>query len=162
MNEQITAIDVSNYFTNEAIHSKSPLTVMQALKLTYMAQGFHLALEDKAFFEEEIFAWQYGPVIIELYRHLKNISGPPPFVEKMQNNNIALFNNKQKDILAAVFKKYIKFTGWTLSNLTHAKGSPWEQCYREGEKCLIDKETITNYFKQIVDLETLAIILSEK
>ena len=68
--ETVTAIDVSNYLTNKAIDQNRPLTVMQALKLTYLAQGYHLSLEDKPFFKEQVEAWKYGPVIRELYDYL--------------------------------------------------------------------------------------------
>ena len=69
----VTAINVSDYFTNKAIEQDKKLTVMQALKLTYIAQGFHLALTEECFFEEKIEAWQYGPVVKGLYEHLRKI-----------------------------------------------------------------------------------------
>ena len=159
---EITAVDVSNYFTNEAIEKNSPLTMMQALKLTYIAQGFHLALGYGPFFGERILAWKYGPVIAELYEHLKRISRHPPIIGEEQDIDTSLFSDKQKDILSAVFKKYTNFTGWGLSHLTHADGSPWKECYVQGEQREIDESIIEDYFKKIVNPETLAIILSEK
>ena len=47
--KQVTAMHVSDYFTNKAIDESRPLTVMQTLKLAYMAEGFHLSLEGNSF-----------------------------------------------------------------------------------------------------------------
>ena len=123
---QITALNVSNYFTNKAIHNSNPLTIMQALKLTYIAQGFHLALEERPFFQENAYAWKYGPVIQEVYNHLKRVSTDNiiQFVE-----DVSSFNKKQKEILRVVFNKYIKFDAWSLSQLTHRPGTPWHQSF---------------------------------
>ena len=50
----ITSIHVGEYFINRCIDEERIPTVMKILKLAYFAQSFHLALEDRPFFENEI------------------------------------------------------------------------------------------------------------
>ena len=119
----VSAISVSDYFTNKAIKQNNPLTVMQALKLTYIAQGFHLSLTEEPFFSEEIKAWRYGPVIEELYDHLCRIKNDKHIINERQEINIE-FDEGQIDILNVVFEKYAKLGAWDLSELTHKRNSP--------------------------------------
>ena len=161
--ETITSVHISNYFTNKAIEEwKSPLTIMQALKLTYIAQGFHLVLEGSPFFEEDVYAWEYGPVIKELYPYLKNKSDENFIIcTKLELNN-QIFSRKQKEILDVVFYKYMNLSGWALSKLTHQQGTPWQQHYKKGEKdVLIPKNTIKKHFKKVIAPQTFVILLSE-
>ena len=160
-NSKITALNVSNYFTNKAINKGDTLTVMQALKLTYIAQGFHLALEEKPFFAEKIYAWRYGPSIQEVYDHLKKVSTDNPIETKQ--NDVSSFNKKQEEILRVVFNKYVKFDAWSLSQLTHRPGTPWHQSYKEEEEnSLISQHIIKKYFKEnIVTPESFILLLCE-
>ena len=159
----ITAINVSNYFTNKAIEEKNPLTLMQALKLTYIAQGFHLSLEGEPFFKEKIEAWKHGPVVKELYDHLCEIRDEDGIsIKKEQDIKNVSFNEKQIDILDVVFGEYAKLGGWDLSVLTHKRGAPWQITYYDkGKNCVIDLNLIEDHFKKIVGPRSFAILLAE-
>ena len=161
MNTKITVIDVSGYFINEAIKKNKPLTVMQALKLTYIAQGFHLALTEAPFFEEEIQAWKYGPVVKKLYEHLKKIKNKDHHTIEEEQDINAKFDEKQVDILNVVFKKYARLEAWDLSELTHKSGSPWDVTYSEKPHGTISHNLIKDHFKKIVTEYSFAILLSE-
>ena len=154
---KIKASDVSDSFTNKAIDEGFPLTIMQALKLTYIAQGFHLALENEEFFQEEAYAWKYGPVIKELYSHLKSIS-KDNIIQKSQCLNTT-FSEKQHNILHVVFSKYTKMDGWALSSLTHRQGTPWQVSYKKEEKSIIPKQMIKEYFKEVIVTKESFILL---
>ena len=40
-------------------------------KMLYYMQGFHLAFFDTPLFDDEIYAWQYGPVVPSVYNEYK-------------------------------------------------------------------------------------------
>ena len=158
----LTAINISDYFTNKAIEEKHPLTIMQALRLTYIAQGFHLSLMDKPFFQEEIHAWKHGPVVKNLYDHLSKIS-ENYIIKKKQDINDIHFEKKQLDILNVVFGKYAKLQAWDFSGLTYKKGTPWEITYKnnpEGDG-VIKKELIKSHFKKMITDYSFSVLLSE-
>ena len=53
------------------------LTPMQVVKLTYIAHGWSLGLRGKDLFRNQIQAWQYGPVIPDLYHTTKSYGRNP-------------------------------------------------------------------------------------
>ena len=154
----ITAINVSDCFTNKAIEQKDPLTVMQALKLTYIAQGFHLSLTEKLFYSENIEAWKHGPVVQTLYNHLCQIKSENHIIQEKQDIDVQ-FDEEQTDILTVVFGKYAKLGAWDLSELTHKRGTPWEITYSNGPNGIIKPELIAEHFRSIVTTRSFAILL---
>ena len=159
---KITAIHVSNYLTDMAIDQGKPLTIMEALRWTYLAQGYHLSLEEEPFFEEEVFAWKYGPVIEKLYDHLKENNPEHIIKNKTDDDQVFCFEGRQKDILDMVYKKYKRMGAWALTHLIHIADSPWEQCYQEGKRCVIPQDIIREHFKEVVTPHSFAILLSER
>ena len=155
----ITAIDVSNFFTNKAIEQGNPLTAMQALKLTYIAQGFHLSLTTQPFFSEKIEAWKHGPVVRKLYQYLKARKDDNYMVTEKQDVK-GNFNEKQIDILNVVFSKYGTLGAWTLSEITHKKGTPWRETYDKQKTVEIPIKVIEEHFKKTITPSSFAILLS--
>ena len=163
----INSIHVGEYFINRCIDDKRIPTVMKILKLTYFTQGFHLALENKPFFTDEIQAWRHGPVVIELYEHLKKkrISEDSPYAIKDKSNedeykNVSdKFGYIQGNILKVVFKKYGRLASWHLSDITHEEDSPWDKVYKEKPKKKIDIKIIQEYFKTVIDRQSFIILL---
>ena len=158
----ISAINVSDYLTNKAIEQSDPLTLMQALKLTYIAQGFHLSLTDKPFFYEKIEAWKHGPVIQELYDHLRSIKEKESYLikTKQEESNVQ-FNEKQRDILTVVFGKYAKISAWDLSVMTHKRGTPWNKTYSNNPYGVIDENLIKEHFQTIVSPRSFIILFAD-
>ena len=133
---------------------------METLKLTYIAQGFHLSLVDRPFFKEKVYAWKYGPVIKELYQHLKIINIHNRINGK-QDLKDSLFNEKQNNILFVVFKKYRMLNAWGLSRLTHMEGTPWQKAYIEGKETEIKLTLIKKHFKKIITPKSFIILLAQ-
>ena len=68
-----TALQVANRII-ELGRSKHPpqyYTPMQLLKLVYIAHGWTLGICATPLITEQVEAWKYGPVIPDLYQHVK-------------------------------------------------------------------------------------------
>lgn len=156
-----TAIHVSNYFTNKAIERKNPLTVMQALEYTYLAQQFHLALRGEPFFNEEIRAWKYGPVVVELYEHLKNTTDHNMMRYEQPPHDG--FDDEQKDILNVVFYRYEKMGAYAMVCEITKKGSPWCTIRNREPDGVIGHGLVKEYSKQgkVIGPYSFAILLGE-
>lgn len=133
--------DVSSYFVMRGVEEKFPITQISLQKLLYFAQGFHLAYRRECLFADKIYAWKFGPVVrtvFDQYRvfgrqlitpdspHLICMGG------KLPGNRAQLTAENQvflEDIWATLGKKL----PFELVQLTHKKGSPWHQVYREHE-----------------------------
>ena len=59
---------VANSILHNANETGKKLTPMQLIKLVYVANGWSLALLNRPLISEQIQAWQYGPVIPNVYR----------------------------------------------------------------------------------------------
>lgn len=59
----IQPIDVANFFLSAMDDDAGDLiSNLKIQKLVYYAQGVHLAMFDTTLFDEEILAWEHGPV----------------------------------------------------------------------------------------------------
>lgn len=138
-----SAQHVANFFLKKGEEEARPLTPLKLLKLVYIAHGWHLALTNTRLFEDEIEAWQHGPVIPSLYHEFKHY-GKSPIDELASSFDLDSFDlnepeipksdTKTLKILEYVWNSYKFLTGWTLRNKTHSTGGPWDQVYKDGEK----------------------------
>lgn len=108
------------------------LTPMQLVKLTYIAHGWSLAVQNRDLFRNRIEAWQYGPVIPDLYHVTKAYGRNPIPLEHVGNPQEIRVSPQDKEFLEQVFSKYGHFSGINLSYLTHQAGTPWSQVYYPG------------------------------
>lgn len=119
--------DVAKFFiglaNDQANNDQGDLmTHLRLHKLLYFAQGWHLTRYGKPLFEEEIEAWQYGPVVPSVYNAYKQhgragIAGELP--------NIDAFTEEEFSLLLDVAREYEKYGTSSLVNMTHKPGSPW-------------------------------------
>lgn len=129
---------------------------MKLQKLVYFAHGWYLALTGEPLIAEKMEAWQYGPVIPQLYRQLKAY-GDRAVTEAIAEPR--MFNSASLDlpmndgaltarqVIARVWTLYGVFTAVRLSNATHLPGSPWFQAYDENcRSTVISNDTIRSYF----------------
>ena len=123
------ARQVANWFVTRALRDGKSLSIMSLLKLTYIAHGWHLETQSAPLFQNRIEAWQYGPVIPEVYRAFRrqgiNVSSPvsvPP-VE---------FSSEDENFLEQIYAIYGSLEAFQLSDLTHVTGGPWDIATKTG------------------------------
>lgn len=96
---------------------------MSILKLTYIAHGKYLAKTDTPLFTNEIQAWRYGPVIVDVYHAFCNqglkVSVPLPGMPDVVDPS-------DTELLEEVWDEYGKLPPFKLSRLTHVPGGPWD------------------------------------
>ena len=137
---------IANWFLEKDPKMKDD--VMKVLKLVYIAHGFHLAFKNTPLIKEDVQAWQYGPVIPELYFRLKTktlgiTSDYRGDQERFENDT------EVKNLLEAVYRKYGKYTGGQLSNLTHNQDTPWDITVRSFNS-LIEEDLIKTHYKDLL------------
>ena len=99
------------------------LSNLKLQKLLYYAQGLNLALHHKALFEERIVAWQYGPVVEEVYHEFKGFShGAIPQDESYNNE---FLSDEEFDLLKEVYDVFGQFSATKLVEMTHNE-MPWK------------------------------------
>lgn len=114
-------------------------------KLCYYAQGWHLARLHEPLFREEIQAWEYGPLIPEVYYTYRVCGGDPikePATEFDEDN----LTREDASLITDVYIRYGKYTSAALIDLTHQPGSPWKQVYEPRKNKIIGVDLIRDYF----------------
>lgn len=136
---------VAKKIINLSDQAKKTVTPMQLIKLVYLSHGWMLGLYNRPLIKEDIEAWQYGPVIPELYRSIKHYRSHP--VEKIDCEDQEI-DESSESIINQVYEKYGDFSGVYLSMLTHEKGSPWEITWSSGKR-VISNDLIAFFFQKL-------------
>ncbi|CAA9381331.1 MAG: hypothetical protein AVDCRST_MAG74-394 [uncultured Pyrinomonadaceae bacterium] len=143
-----SAESAANAFLELARRSEKSLTNMQLQKLVYIAHGYSLAKLGKPLFHNNIHAFEWGPVIPNLYKTLKHYGAgevkdyistdAPPVGEVSQ----------EMEIIREVWHDYGELSGFELSDLTHRKGTPWSETWRTNPFGVISDELIAEYYRR--------------
>lgn len=142
-----SALRVANTLIFLAHEADRVITPMQVIKLTYFCHAWMLGLYGRPLLEEPIWAWQYGPVIPEVYQALRHYRGGP-VTQQLHDVKLEQFDAESADIIRQVSEKYGKFSGIDLSAMTHAHGTPWHQVWR-GVKTIIPDNIIQAHYEAL-------------
>ncbi|MEO1191621.1 MAG: type II toxin-antitoxin system antitoxin SocA domain-containing protein [Pseudomonadota bacterium] len=125
---------VANKILRVARSKGIELTLMQLIKLVYLAHGWWLAFSDgEALTSTQAQAWQYGPVHPEVYRAFKRHGAQPissPATDPLTGLEYSAdFSDEQNSIIDAVVEGYGRTHAFRLSNVMHKPGTPWRVTY---------------------------------
>lgn len=135
------AIDIANKILAKATETDycDLVSNLKLQKMLYYMQGFHLAYFNTHLFEEEIEAWQYGPVVRDVY-----------FTYNEYGNNgieykedVTSLTDEQEDLFNEVYDIFIEYSAIGLMNMTHEE-EPWKNTQINS---IIPKEIMKKYFK---------------
>ncbi len=128
------------------------LTPMQLVKLTYIAHGWSLGLRGRDLFANRIEAWQYGPVIPDLYHATKSYGRSPIPLSAVGEVNDVAVSRDDYAFLTDVFNKYGHLDGIALSYLTHRAGTPWTQVYDSRFRSIeIPDQLIAQHYRDLAN-----------
>lgn len=140
---------IANKFSNYS----STMTQMKLQKLVYIANGWCLAITDHPMVDAEIEAWLGGPVIREIWDHIRDhglnsenkLCDPItciPFDEEL--------SEKEEQIIEYVWNKYGDYTGSELSMMTHQENTPWSSAFiQRGRNATLRRSEIKDHFIEL-------------
>ena len=144
-------VAVANYLLQRAKERGESLSILQLVKLVYLAHGWCLGFDRGPLINGTVQAWKHGPVVREVYRNFRSQGSH-------DIKNFALdadgkpcmpdLTPGQKEVVDTVYNSYIKLHPFTLSEMTHARGTPWAMT--PGHYALIDNKVIEDYYKNRV------------
>ena len=147
-----SARKVANFFIEEASLQGKELTPLQVIKLVYIAHGFVLANTNRGLIADVVEAWEYGPVVADLYHQLKRYGNEPIPSNMIDWIESYELKENEKNIMTKVFNHYSKFTGVQLSTLTHQEGTPWHEVWEKfGKNAIIPDEKTREHYKKLID-----------
>lgn len=154
MEEKIfTPSHIANFILENAENENLPMTPLKMHKLVYLVYGWVRAVLDIRLFNEEIQAWDFGPVVPSLYHEFKRF-GKSPIVygtrSIYEDSNLTFpsitLDHPTINVMRKAWNVYKLFTAIALVNKTHEPHSPWAQHYIPYQNAPIPDEEIKEYF----------------
>lgn len=140
------AIDIAKYFVSLSdSEAGDTISNLKVQKLLYYAQGFSLVILGKPLFDEDILAWNHGPVVASVYHELKHFGSSEI---SFQDCSVEL-DEADKQLLNDVYEVYGQFSAWKLRDMTHNE-APWIET-TVGDT--IPRQKLIRHFKTLVDDE---------
>jgi len=137
-------ITIANKFIDLA--KNEPLTNMQLQKMVYIAHGFSLALRDTKLYYEYTRAWNFGPVVPELYEKLREHDSNQ-VKNKISSSPEEEIDKDSSEIIEEVYKNYKQYSGPQLSGLTHQKNTPWSKTWESNKYGVIPADDIYKFWE---------------
>ena len=117
------------------------ITPLKLQKLLYYAEGLSLALRGKSLFGEPILAWQYGPVVREVYNTYEYAGrNSITCIVDIDENDIP---KDEFDIIKTTMQFYGSYSAEKLVQMTHGE-YPYKITPRNHE---ISREAIKTFFE---------------
>jgi len=149
---------IANFFLKKAKEDNKQITQMKLQKLVYIGYGWILAVLDQELFDEDVCAWQHGPVIRSLYNEFKHFGNRPidtlavEYDLDRESMYYPEIEDKESDepikvVLEKVWDIYKDISAWTLRNKTHENGTPWSKVYTGGTNDILNKADIKTHFE---------------
>jgi uncharacterized phage-associated protein len=124
------------------------ITNLKLQKLLYYLQGYHLAFFGEPFFDNNIEAWTYGPVVPDVYHRFKENKHLAIELDEQEFKRID-FKPKVQDMFDQVMREYGKFSAIKLMEMTHNE-KPWKEAFQKPDK-LISNKTLESFFKLMIE-----------
>lgn len=135
-----SALNIAKYIIDKCTNDKCPISNLQLQKILYYIQREFLQQGAKAF-SEEIEAWQFGPVVPEVYKQYCGFGAIPIrmlYVVDLDSDYVKIIN--------PIVEKKRLLNPWDMVSDTHSKGKAWDLIYRGGmgDHQIIPQELIKN------------------
>jgi uncharacterized phage-associated protein len=141
-----TAELIADYFRSRTDMDVGDLiSNLKLQKLCYYAAGVIAAVrgdDTRPLFQDEIQAWQHGPVVPNVYHKFKNYGseGIPPLVD----GDFSEIEDRDRRVLDDVYNYYGQYSAWKLRNMTHEE-APWVNAYQKPDDT-ISTTALRDYF----------------
>lgn len=138
------ALDIANKIISKTdLEHGDTISNLKLQKMMYYQQGFHLAYFETPLFDEDIIAWQYGPVVPSVYQEYKSFESNSISTSKegisLSDDEEELFNN--------VYEEYNQFSAVALMKMTHEE-SPWKTT---DINSVISRDKMAAFFKTQIE-----------
>lgn len=133
-----SALNIAKYIIDKCTRENRPVSNLQLQKILYYIQREFLQ-QGKMAFSEEIEAWQFGPVVPEVYKQYCGFGAIP--IRMRYNIQI---NQDDIWIIDSIVEKKRILNPWDMVSDTHSEGKAWDLIYRNGsgDHQVIPKEMI--------------------
>ncbi len=121
------AMELSTYIVSKCIKEDCPISNLQLQKILYYIQKAFLNRGDRAF-SDNIEAWQFGPVVPNVYDHYCGYGAMPISFSSIKYD----VAKEDKQLIDSIVESKRVLAPWDLVEETHKKGGAWDKTYKNG------------------------------
>lgn len=133
-----SALEVAKYVINHEHSKDRPITNLRLQKLLYFVQAKILVETGEPCFEDEMQAWDFGPVVPPVYHNYKFFGA-----WNLMNENAPKISEETR--INDMLEKCAAFSTSQLVEITHTQ-KPWKDAYEKGRGTVISNESIKEFF----------------
>ena len=115
------ALEIAKYVIDKCFKEGAPVTNLRLQKLLYFIQLESYKKNTIFMFDDDLYAWQFGPVVPEVYYEY-NMYGGSPILLHYDTLNIKL---NDRILINQVIREKNNTPIWQLVTNTHKEGGPW-------------------------------------
>ncbi len=136
-NMSFPADKVAEWIIRKFVELEECITNLKLQKLLYYAQGIGVGRYQTKVIQEDLYAWEHGPVVESIYHKYKPFGAGPLVVDPVADITDLVDNKLVIDVLNETMIAYGKYSAWVLRNKTHCE-PPWVET-QQGHKIELDK-----------------------
>lgn len=133
------AMDIARYVLNKCTNENHPISNLQLQKILYFLQREYLAEQGRPLFADDIQAWQFGPVVPEVYYQYCGFGS-----RTIGMDYDVTLDPQDKVLIDEVVEEKRSKKPWELVEEIQAQDKAWAHIYRDGmgNRCVIPKGLI--------------------
>ena len=143
----ISANNVAQYLLYWANCNGELITNLKLQKLLYYAQAWYLVNYRKPLFPDPIEAWDFGPVIKEIYEKYKKFGARAIEYKDKNGKEAELFSRNQLNYLNEFCQNYVQYPAYMLVNASH-NDAPWKDAHNSGNNAVISIDSMKKYYSE--------------
>lgn len=136
--------DIAQYILEKC----GPMTSMKLQKLVYYSQAWATVWDDDVLFDEQVQAWDNGPVVRELWEANKGKFK----ISSVDGSDVNTVTEAQCETIDRVLDFYGEKNAQWLSDLTHME-DPWINAFAEGQNTEIFPQCMSEYYSTLAPAE---------
>ena len=140
-----SALDISEYIIYYIQSSGGIISPLKLQKILYFVQADFLVSTGKPCFSDEIFAYDYGPVIPSVYQKYKIYGGG--FIPCRYSDSF-IITKADKERIDEMVNLCQPYSATELTAIIHQQ-APWKNNYHSESHAVIPKAEIEEYFRSI-------------
>ena len=141
-----SAIDVAKYIIKHCKEKELTVSNLKLQKLLYFVQAEFLVTKNEPCFEEDIEAWDFGPVVPVVYREYKIFGSANIPCIADDNAELDTISSEDKEIIDGIVDMVAPYSASQLVSITHQQ-DPWKNSYSPRCNNVITKASIKKFFE---------------
>ena len=143
----VSALDVAQYVISYCHEKGYPISNLKLQKILYFIQAEFLVSTHTPCFYENIEAWEFGPVVPEVYQKYKIFGSSNIGVYGRIIQRTMGLNNREINMINNMVDDTSKYSATQLVDITHRQ-SPWVNAYKRHYNNIITNESIKEFFEK--------------